>query len=192
VIVIKPKETPPIYRPHEWTKLTTAFVEVMAVVGPRDLTRFCFIRDLRSGELGSMKMWPDGTMTLLNPSDWEQRTVEAPMPPHEGVRTEPSVDGEVYMRRADLDRLYLRAGTTAAQPPKPVRSKPGTKPKGDWPTLVAAWLILKACEHPRQLENIDALVRGAEDHLREEIGWAPENTGRIRMQILDFLQLIRR
>jgi hypothetical protein len=72
------------------------------------------------------------------------------------------------------------------------RAKPGTKPKGDWPTLVGAWLILKATQDPRQLENVDALVRGAEDHLREEIDWAPENTQRIRAKILDFLQLLRR
>jgi hypothetical protein len=98
---------------------------------------------------------------------------------------------------AHLDKLYLRAGTPAqqaddVQPPKPVRGEPGTKPKGDWPTLVATWLILKAFENPRQRENIDVLVRGAEDYLREEMGWAPESTGRIRTKILDFLQLVRR
>jgi hypothetical protein len=75
---------------------------------------------------------------------------------------------------------------------KPVLATPGTKPRGDWPTKVGAWLILKAVEDPRQLENIDALVEGAMNHLQQEIDWAPQTTARIRMKILDFLQLLRR
>jgi hypothetical protein len=105
---------------------------------------------------------------------------------------------EYFVSRSDFERHWpspqqARDGdaappVTRSAPP----AKPGTKPQGDWPTKVGAWLILKACENPRQLENIDALVRGAQDHLQDEIGWAPENTGRIRTQILDFLELIRR
>jgi hypothetical protein len=191
------KEASPIYYPHGWEKLTVAFVLVMARVGRRDLTRSLFNRDLRSGELGSMKTSDGITMTPLDQSYWQQRTLETPLNPHEGVRVEPYVDGEVYVCRADLDRLYLRAGTPAsqaddAQPPKPVQGKPGTKPKGDWPTRVAAWLILKTYEDPNQLENIDALVKGAEDHLRNEIGWAPENTQHIRRKVVELLRLVRR
>jgi len=96
----KPKETPPTYYPHEWVELTDAFVQVMSRVGQRDLTRSCFIRDLRSGQLGSMKILPDGTMTVLNQSDWQQRTVEAPMHPQEGVRVDPYLDAHVYVQLA--------------------------------------------------------------------------------------------
>jgi hypothetical protein len=124
----KPKETPPIYYPHEWAKLTDAFVEVMARVGQRDLTRSCLIRDLRSGDLGSMKILPDGTMTLLNHSDWQQRTVEAPMHPQEGVRVDPYLDAHVYVQLVDLDKLYLRAGTPVAPQSNDTESSPGASP----------------------------------------------------------------
>jgi hypothetical protein len=104
-----------------------------------------------------------------------------------------------FVSRSHFEQLFFSSQRTrdadAVQPETrsaPPASKPGTKPREDWPTKVGAWLILKACEDPRQLENIDVLVSLAQDHLQEEIGWAPENTGRIRRQILDFLQLIRR
>jgi hypothetical protein len=72
------------------------------------------------------------------------------------------------------------------------REKSGTKPRGDWQNKLGAWLVLKAIEDARQLENVDALVEGAVTHLQEEIGWAPQTSGRIRAKILDFLQLLRR
>jgi hypothetical protein len=120
-------------------------------------------------------------------------------------------DHVYFVSRSDFERLWP-ALQQQAEPEKPsdgrqiardgdaappaMRSappaKPGTKPRKDWPTKVGAWLILKAYEDPRQLDNIDALVDGAQDHLLDEIGWAPENSGRVRKQILDFLQLIRR
>jgi hypothetical protein len=180
----KPKETPPTYYPHEWVELTDAFVQVMSRVGQRDLTRSCFIRDLRSGQLGSMKILPDGTMTLLNQSDWQQRTVEAPMHPQEGVRVDPYLDAHVYVQLVDLDKLYLRAGTPVApqsndtesspkKQPAPEKQKPGIKPTQDWPNRLAPEMVRVACETPYLLRDRAKLVRHVRKFLADEIGWEP-------------------
>jgi hypothetical protein len=180
----KPKETPPTYYPHEWVELTDAFVQVMSRVGQRDLTRSCFIRDLRSGQLGSMKILPDGTMTLLNQSDWQQRTVEAPMHPQEGVRVDPYLDAHVYVQLVDLDKLYLRAGTPVApqsndtesspkKQPAPEKQKPGIKPTQDWPNRLAPEIVRVAYETPGLLRNRRQLVRQVRKFLADEIGWEP-------------------
>jgi hypothetical protein len=180
----KPKETPPTYYPHEWVELTDAFVQVMSRVGQRDLTRSCFIRDLRSGQLGSMKILPDGTMTVLNQSDWQQRTVEAPMHPQEGVRVDPYLDAHVYVQLVDLDKLYLRAGTPVApqsndtesspkKQPAPEKQKPGIKPTQDWPNRLAPEMVRVACETPYLLRDRAKLVRHVRKFLADEIGWEP-------------------
>jgi hypothetical protein len=160
----KPKETPPTFDWRDWVQLTPAFLQVMSCVGPIDLALDCFNRDLRTGRLRSMKISPDGTRTPLNKSFWRQWTVKAPMHPHEGVRVEPYVDGHVYVRRADLDKLYPRAGTPAptpapqaddAQPPKKGGRKPGPKITKDWRRHVAA-------EMNRIIENEQRIPRAAE------------------------------
>jgi hypothetical protein len=154
----------------------------MARVGQRDLIRSCFIRDLRSGELGSMKILPDGTMTLLNHSDWQQRTVEAPLHPPEGIRVEPPVDGEVHVRRADLDRLYLHAGTAVARQsndtesmPTREKQRPGIAPTQDWPNRLAPEIVRVAYQAPELLRNRRKLVRQVRKFLKDEIGWEPSD-----------------
>src|SRR5262249_8791557 len=74
----------------------------------------------------------------------------------------PFDDWAFYLWEPDLDRLY-----SGAQPdhddgsgsPPPV--KPGPKPRGDWPTLVAQWLIAVAADDRKRLQNVDALVTEA-------------------------------
>jgi hypothetical protein len=176
----KPKETPPIFDARDWVQLTDAFVQVMSCVGRRDLAEIDINRDLRNGRLGSMKRSPDGTPTRLDPSIWQQWTVKAPMHPQEGVRVEPYVDGHVYVRRADLDRLYPRAGTPAptpapqaedAQPPRPRRRKAG-------PKITKNWRIHVAGEISRIYENEKRIPRAAElaQFCGNKLGYYPDET----------------
>ena len=82
VIVSKPKKTPLTFFPHKWVPLKAAFAPDYFLAGSRDVALHYLNRDLRSGRLRSalLQISPDGkeTMTLLKPSDWQQRTVEAP------------------------------------------------------------------------------------------------------------------
>lgn len=144
----KPKTTPLTFYAADWIELTEAFLRIMFFTRRRDLAQVCFDRDLRSGQLGSMKISPDGTMTLLNPSDWKQRTVQAPLNPEEGVGVEPSVDGHVYVRRVDLDRHYSIAATPAAQQSddRPAERRRGPVLKHDWHTIAGE--IARRCIDP--------------------------------------------
>jgi hypothetical protein len=180
----KPKETPPIFDARDWVQLTDAFVQVMSCVGRRDLAEIDINRDLRNGRLGSMKRSPDGTPTQLDPSDWQQWTVKAPLQPQEGVGVEPYVDGYVYVRRADLDKLYPRAGTPVAPQsndtessskttPAPEKQQPGIKPTKDWPNRLAPEMVRVACETPDLLRDRAKLVRHVRKFLADEIGWEP-------------------
>jgi hypothetical protein len=149
----KPGKTPPTFSAREWVPLTDAFLQILSIVGRRDLALSCINRDLRSGKLKSalVKVSPDGgvTMTLLKLSDWEQRAVWTPLNPQEGVGVEPYVDGHVYLRRIDLDKHYSIAATLAAHQSNDTpsilttgkvgaRRKPGPKIRHDWRLHVAA------------------------------------------------------
>ena len=178
-----PKKTSPIFDARNWVQLTDAFVQVMSCVGRRDLAEIYFNRDLRNGRLGSVKI-SHGTPTQLDPSDWQQWTVKAPLHPQEGVGVEPYVDGYVYVRRADLDKLYPRAGTPVAPQsndtessskttPAPEKQKPGIKPTQDWPNRLAPEMVRVACETPDLLRDRAKLVRHVRKFLADEIGWEP-------------------
>ena len=76
--------------------------------------------------------------------------------------------------------------------PSRMRGRPGPKPTGDWPTIVAAWLIAVAADDPKRLQNADVLVTEAQSFLRGETGWAPKEPKELRKTIVELLQLIRR
>jgi hypothetical protein len=150
----------------------------MSCVGRRDLAEIDINRDLRNGRLGSMKRSPDGTPTRLDPSDWQQWTVKAPMHPEEGVRVDPYLDGHVYVRRADLDRFYPLAGTPAptpapqaddAQASKPGRRKPGPKITKGWRRQVAAEMN-RIIEDERRTPSAAELAQFCENKL----GYQPD------------------
>jgi hypothetical protein len=158
---------------RDWVRLTDAFLQVMSNVGQRDLARNLFKRDLLSGRLGSMKILPDGTITLLNLSNWQQLTLTVPLRPQEGVGVQPHVDGYIYVRRADLDKHYPIAATPApttaaqaddAQPPKP-RRKPGPPAKGDWPEQVMREVISRALRAGYKLPNAPEMQEWCENTL---------------------------
>jgi len=178
--------TPPTFSARDWVPLTDAFLQIMSIVRRHDLSRSCINQDLRSGKLKSalVKISPDGgvTMTLLNRSDWEQRTVEAPLNPAEGVRVEPSMDGHVYVRRVDLDKHYSVAATpTMTATHKSDDTRPPERRRG--PVLKYEWFaiageIARRCINPktRVLEvpkNERKLAKAMLDWCQEKYGKDP-------------------
>ena len=80
--------------------------------------------------------------------------------------------------------------TEAEMHANPARNPPGPKPRGDWHTRVASWLIRIARDEPNKLKNTDQLVKAAGDYLEAEIDWSPQ-TKRIRPVIVELLRLVR-
>jgi hypothetical protein len=74
----------------------------------------------------------------------------------------------------------------------PTRVKPGPKPKDDWPTWVARWLVMMAVEYPDELRNVDGLVEGAREFLTSKGKFAPSEDKDIRKVLMDLLSLVRR
>ena len=79
----------------------------MSITETCDRALHYLTRDLRSGQLRSAleDISPDGkeTATLLNPSDWRQRTIHAEFHAEHGVWVQPSLAGHCYVCRVDLD-----------------------------------------------------------------------------------------
>jgi hypothetical protein len=94
-----------------------------------------------------------------------------------------------YVWKPDLAKAWPAQqpddGKTAA------RAKPGTKPTGDWHTLIAQWLIEVATEDARRLQNVDTLVVEASAFLEAEIDWAPAEPKSLRKRIVELLNRVR-
>jgi hypothetical protein len=117
--VIEAAITVALFVPPDWVALTSAFIWILSSVD-RDavLAHGCINRDLRAGRLRAALVAPDGTiLKLLEASDWQQRTVRAPLNPAEGVRVEPPFEeGRVFLWKADLTRWYSPNPATLAAP----------------------------------------------------------------------------
>ena len=106
---------PPTFHPRDWAPLQDAVLQLISLVGgKRDLGLVMINRYLRSGQLAGALVAPDGTLTLFSRTDWERRTVHAPLNPAEGVRVEPYEAGYYFVRRAGLAEL-----TSPATPATP-------------------------------------------------------------------------
>jgi hypothetical protein len=102
----------------------------------------------------------------------------------------------LYIWRPDLGKLFGVAGAPidhdddddSATPPV----KPGPKPRGNWPTLVEAWIAAMEKDGTNSPPNIDALMADAQIFLHNRLKWAPSNTKRLRKVIIEKLKLVRR
>ena len=102
------------------------------------------------------------------------------------------VDGLVFfLWHPDVEKVWP-APRQVDDEMAPVRAKPGTKPTGDWYTLIAQWLIAVAADDPKRLLNVDALVVEATAFLEKEISWAPSNPKDLRKKIVELLILVPR
>jgi hypothetical protein len=201
MIVSEPKKLP--FSPHEWVPLRAALRRVMSITESREPALFYLNRDLRSGRLASGLVPHDdkAMIILLEPSDWRQRTVHAPLNPEEGIGVEPYVDGDFYVRRVDLDKWYPTPTTTdqsddteSSLPttPAPEKQKPGIKPFKDWPNrFLSPEMVRVAYETPGLLRDRPELVRHVRKFLKDEIGWEPYDNKPIHRELDRLLSRIK-
>ena len=151
----------------------------------------------RSKDTGERKMLP--------PTIWEEITITWRGPQYGVIAEYRRRPGDHTWRQfmyrlfvwlPDLDRIWPLAVSAPVDQGNvsdvtPQRVKPGPKPKGDWPTLLARWLIAVAAEGPKRLQNVDALVTDAQDFLDNQIEWAPKDNKVLRAKIVELLQDVR-
>jgi hypothetical protein len=193
--------------PGQWMPLNETFARATACVGSRFLAERDLHRDLLAGRLRSAMRWVgrDGTETCerLPPSFWEGLTLVSMSAPElrglvqvRGIKLTAQGACYVYVRRREVDRLYPTAARRPdhddASDAPPLRVKPGPKVRGDWPTLVAQWLVGVAAEDPKRLRNVDALVAEAQTFLEGRIQWAPSDSKVLRKKIVELLPAVRR
>jgi hypothetical protein len=190
-----------------WRPLIEAYKLLLPQSGLH--TGFDLLEALKSGEL------PSARRSATNPSEcerkpasfWRDRQLDESMiaygiiyiyGPDEvterGRFRDPQtrLDGrEFYVWRPEKVWPALapqQADDTTTTP----RARPGTKPKGGWPTLIAQWLIAVAADEPKRLQNVDALVVEAVAFLEKKIDWAPAETKHLRKRIVELLQCVPR
>jgi len=194
-----------VFSVAEWVSLNEAFDAVKAAMRSRDLASRDLIGHMRSGQLASAarRVARDGSEMFehLKPSFWQSLTMQGistgGVRVH-GVDLKTRADSEMwfFVARRDFAKLYPAAraaiADTIADADMPTRPRPGPKPKGDWPAVVAAWLIAVACDDPKRLQNVDALIDEAKDFLNEQIKWAPQERKELRKKIVELLRFVRR
>jgi hypothetical protein len=157
-------------------------------------------RHLRTGkrEQLSSKFWLDNVLHVW----WYQSNLFVSLwHPSRPGHVDPIDDFELFVwhpdvasvwparREADHEVTPLRE---AVHEMTPLRAKPGTKPTGDWHTLIAQWLIAVAVDEPKRLRNVDVLVAEASAFLLDEIKWAPAEAKDLRKKIVELLRLVSR
>jgi hypothetical protein len=94
--------------------------------------------------------------------------------------------GWFYVWQPDFDRIWPTASVDHAGSDAPLRVRPGPKPRGDWPTLLAQWLIAVAVENPKRLDNVDVLVIDA-----HQIKGTPRDPKVVRAKMVELLRGVR-
>jgi hypothetical protein len=96
-----------------------------------------------------------------------------------------------FLWHPDVEKVWpaLRQEDDEAAPP---RARPGPRPKDDWYTRIAQWLIAVAVDNPKRLQNVDVLVVEATDFLQNKIDWAPKEPKELRKKIVELLELVSR
>lgn len=197
----RPRRNRPAFSPAQWLAFSEALLRVKTALKSHELAVRDVVGHMSKGQLASAirRIGRDGSETfeLLKPSFWEGATFNMRTSKIE-VRNLNKVTGSrgwFFVARVDLDRLYpAAAGAPVAANTDniPRRARSGPKPRDDWPTVLAAWLIAVTRDDPKRLRNVDALVPEAQDFLEEQIEWAPKETKDVRKKIVELLQFVSR
>ena len=195
MIVSKSKKMPPTFFAHEWVPLKAVLRRIISITELREDALRSLNRDLRSGRLRSalLEISSDDkeTMTLLNPSDWQQRTVKATINPEESVWVEPYVAGlRYFVRRANLDKCYPTPTTTDqsddtpsprtttskhdADDTRPPERRRGPVLKHDW--LAICGEIARRCINPKT--RLLKIPKNERKLAQDMLGWCQEKYDR--------------
>jgi hypothetical protein len=189
--------------PDKWMPLVAAFHAVRAALGSDDLAARQMTELLRAGTLTAGALVPQregkGLCLVFTRMFWQESSIG--YPPAVCTEHGPAGNWYTFVRRAELDRMYARAAQVEIEEEPLLRRRPGRKPRGDWPKMVGAWLVvilddaLDADENKRtavreKLRNINALIKDARFFLRQQIGWAPEDDGDLRREIRHYLRFL--
>jgi hypothetical protein len=189
----------------DWAPLDEAYGRVNTALRSGELASRDLLMHLREGQLPSAmrRVARDGTETSerLKPSFWQDVEIREEWHfqgdraiytgrPMVRLHNPAGFSMWFFVARAKFDRLFPVAGSAevASSGNAATKPRPGPKPKGDWPTVLAAWLIKRAAEEPKQLLNIDALVTEFGSFLDEKLGWAPQDPKQLRRKIKELLQ----
>ena len=198
----------------EWQRWEDACRQIFATTKDWDMAHAELAPKLRSGKIPSLlrsidfqtreiqehplptAFWREVTITvqlglLVDTTKWstEKRSANA-LPSWWPLRSW----HYFFLRRSDIDRYWPSVGARAE--PRHAsettsRVSPGTKPTGNWHTLIAQWLIAVAVENPERLQNVDALVIEAQKFLHKRIKWAPSDDKALRGKIRELLREVR-
>jgi hypothetical protein len=196
----------------KWIPLDQAYVRMNAALGA--VAAYDLLGGLRSWLPSAVRhVWRNGAETFeplepsfwgkrnlkveefhpsAGPGDWQRRRREVPVVYVWGEDSGKLVEFQswYFVSRPRLDELYPAHEGRAID--GPLRERSGPKPKGDWPKVIARWLIKIAADDPNRLNNVSKLVNDASDFLQEEISWAPQENKKLRKEIVDLLQVFRR
>ena len=156
----------------KWARLDQIFLDVLARLGSSELAAGDLQRAFVDGRLkAATRCARTGECTLLPSAYWCEHTVHGWTAPRNSIAEPPVFVGASVWRAGNDNPIYglvffvLRSDFEKLYPPseqKPIaqpRRKPGPEPRGDWPTLVGAWLVHLAKNNPSALDNVSALIQ---------------------------------
>ncbi len=184
-----------LFSADNWVSRAEALDQAEAILGSLDLAVHDLMQHVRKGQVATAvrRVGSDGSdiFESLEPSFWEgagfSRALDDFVFP--GNRYVDGAQRWFFFAREDLNKLYP---VVPANMGTPTRAKPGPKPREDWHTKVAAWLISVALDNPKKLQNVDALAAEASDFLLQKVKWAPKDQKELRRKIVELLQFVPR
>jgi hypothetical protein len=199
-----------VAHPVEWMRHTDACAQIYAAVGDFDLVAVELIEPLRAGKVRAIERvvtinrvpgrppTPEKAETYELTSDfWKAAKIHVWPEPETGdgvyiqEGTPPGYTGgwghNIFFRRADIDALWPSTPTAPGESAKPVRRKPGPRPRHNWKEELAAELIRRALAGEKIPLDNDAEVAGQmEEWFGDQYDWAPDNAD-LRKEIAKLL-----
>ncbi|MCP3464480.1 hypothetical protein [Bradyrhizobium sp. CCGUVB23] len=190
----KPRKTEPSLDDPHWLPAQEEYKLLYQRRGHSKLASLDMNKALASGRVRCMRRnIESGDPEPLTREFWAHRELVAhATASFTRTRDGPDPVGFVYfLWHPDVEKVWPALRQTDDET-APVRAKPGPKPKDDWHTLIAQWLIAVAVDDPKRLRNVDTLVVEATAFLDDGIEWAPSDRKDLRKKLVELLILVRR